>query len=110
MKLEEVLPALRTGKKIGFGWEGHTCNFSSFAALTEHNPHAAIMEGPTWFVVEDPATDEELVAAFAAQADRYDQSGCTYGPAYVAQVIRRCADMVRKRYVDPKWKPEKLNG
>jgi hypothetical protein len=103
VKLEEVLPAMRAGKKIRFNWCGFVSTFASFAELFQHSPESEILESDGWSIVEEPATDEELAAAFEAKAEEV----ATSNPAIfwrTENMLRLAADMVRKRYVDPGWK------
>jgi hypothetical protein len=102
MKLEEVLPALRAGKKIRYGTHNAVPDFDW---LANHYVNPVFLQSDNWSIVEDPATDEELAAAFEAEAEwceRCGANGKTY--EYAVSRLRQAADMVRKRYVDPSWK------
>lgn len=101
MRLEEAIPHLRSGKAIASN--GHV--FRSIAELADstlsrHN----LYSWDDWSIVEEPATDEELAAAFEARAREWDSSQALYTGATTGGLLRSCADMVRKRYVDPSWK------
>lgn len=104
MKLEEVLPALRAGKRVRLDDGDVIVEFKSFYELSV-NLSARTAAGDSWSIVEEPATDDELAAAFEAEAAWCERCGAN-GDAYEYAVnrLRQAADMVRKRYVDPSWK------
>lgn len=102
MKLEEVLPALRAGKTVRLLWEGRLHQFSSFSELVDWLglDCADAMQSSNWSIVEEPATDEELAAAFEARAEKM----VSWGHPDTAETLRQVAEMVRTGRVDPSWK------
>jgi hypothetical protein len=101
MKLEEVLPALRAGKKIRYNTDVPISMFDQLASRYTHS--SVYLMSDNWSIVEEPATDEELAAAFEAKAEQLWKVAEGHGgQAY--DLLYEAADMVRKRYVDPSWK------
>jgi hypothetical protein len=101
MKLEEVLPALRAGKPVQY--HDHPAVFSFEQLAGRYGTLHVFLQSNQWSIVEEPATDEELAAAFEAKAEEV----ATSNPAIfwrTENMLRLAADMVRKRYVDPGWK------
>jgi hypothetical protein len=111
MKLEEALPALRAGKKIRCSLNPVDAEFSydSFGALLT-NVNSRELESDNWSIVEEPATDEELAAAFEERArairngEVCEQQDIANILAFAAANLELAAYMVRDRYVDPSWK------
>lgn len=99
MKLEEVLPAFRAGKKIRCTVGNGEPLFENWHHLLEETS-AEMLQSDNWSIVDEPATDDELAAAFEARAEHYASSNSRR----TAVALRRVADMVRKRYVDQSWK------
>lgn len=108
MKLEEVLPALRAGKKVQWalnGWKIETIDSSiSLANALAYMHHQACLDD-NWSIVEESATDEELAVAFEAMGREFTNIN-----AQAQKRLFLAADMVRKRYVDPSWKPAAKAG
>jgi hypothetical protein len=101
MKLEEVLPALRAGKPVQY--HDHPAVFSFEQLAGRYGTLHVFLQSNQWSIVEEPATDEELAAAFEAKAEQLWKVAEGHGgQAY--DLLYEAADMVRKRYVDPSWK------
>lgn len=73
MKLEEVLPALRSGKKVSVHIPGEViAEFASFQelALFGREPNGTVTRALScdgWSIVEEPLTDEQLIAEWERQ-------------------------------------------
>lgn len=103
MKLEEVMPALRAGKVLVLRDDIGVTYVRSFEDVRKIQPLWLASDG--WSFVEEPATDEELAAAFEARAEQIWRKHGVDGPGTEYDSLYEAADMVRKRYVDPSWKP-----
>jgi hypothetical protein len=102
MKLEEALPALRAGKRVRISCGGTTHVVTEWKHLREFS--SDWLESDNWSIVEEPATDEELAAAFESRAEQIWRKHGVDGPGSEYDSLYEAADMVRKRYVDPSWK------
>jgi hypothetical protein len=92
VKIEEALPALRAGKKLANEGLGLLVrDWSGVASLMAHH-----LSDHGWTIVEEPLTDEQLIAEWRRLAVAEDLAADRASP-YIAKAYNQCAKQLRER-------------
>lgn len=93
MRLEEVLPALRDGKKVA--WRGHvflSIGDLAMSTLNRVNLYAA----DDWSIVEEPLSDERLVQQWMFMA-KQTAIAAGFASNRCSNTYEECARQLRER-------------
>jgi hypothetical protein len=93
VRLEEVLPALRDGKKVA--WRGYVfLNIGDLAMSTLNR--VSMYAADDWSIVKEPLTDEQLTAEWERLAADEELADDHASP-FLAKAYRICARQLRER-------------